>query len=147
MLILLLCIVFKMEWSLPLSLVGVEVMKTSAPDLHCSLGIYVPPTANFPKHFHNMGIRIEVSCCPVVYRQRLIPDPQDEVLVGAKNATILSVSAPKEVNNGPFFFTTVVNVFLYKIADIEGACQGLLGLEPYWLQLHYVMDVSMTFWE
>ncbi|PPQ81078.1 hypothetical protein CVT25_014541 [Psilocybe cyanescens] len=24
-------------------------------------GIYVPPTANFPKHFHNMGIRIEVG--------------------------------------------------------------------------------------
>lgn len=23
-------------------------------------GIYVPPTPNFPKHFHNIGIRIEV---------------------------------------------------------------------------------------
>ncbi|KAG2755665.1 peptidase M24 [Suillus brevipes Sb2] len=58
-------------------------------------GIYVPPTAQFPKHFHNIGIRIE-----------------DEVLVGEKHPVVLSVSAPKE------------------IADIEGACQGLLGLEP-----------------
>jgi len=58
-------------------------------------GIYVPPTANFPKHFHNMGIRIE-----------------DEVLIGPKHPVILSVSAPKEV------------------VDIEGACQGVLGLEP-----------------
>ncbi|KDR74526.1 hypothetical protein GALMADRAFT_227592 [Galerina marginata CBS 339.88] len=59
-------------------------------------GIYVPPTANFPKHFHNIGVRIE-----------------DEVLVGAEHPVVLSVSAPKE------------------IVDIEGACQGLLGLEPY----------------
>ncbi|KAF4615968.1 hypothetical protein D9613_011493 [Agrocybe pediades] len=59
-------------------------------------GIYVPPTPNFPTHFHNIGIRIE-----------------DEVLVQDKHAVVLSVSAPKE------------------IADIEGACQGLLGLEPY----------------
>lgn len=58
-------------------------------------GIYVPPTAQFPKHFHNIGIRIE-----------------DEVLVGEKHPVVLSVSAPKE------------------IADVEGACQGLLGLEP-----------------
>ncbi|KAJ8085839.1 aminopeptidase [Marasmius tenuissimus] len=58
-------------------------------------GIYVPPSPAFPKHFHNIGIRIE-----------------DEVLVGEKHPVVLSVSAPKE------------------IADIEGACQGLLGLEP-----------------
>lgn len=25
------------------------------------VGIYVPPTAMFPKHYHNIGIRIEVS--------------------------------------------------------------------------------------
>ncbi|KZP15097.1 peptidase M24 [Athelia psychrophila] len=59
-------------------------------------GIYVPPTPNFPSHFHDMGIRIE-----------------DDVLIGKNHATILSVNAPKE------------------IADVEGACQGLLGLEPY----------------
>ncbi|KJA21690.1 hypothetical protein HYPSUDRAFT_41827 [Hypholoma sublateritium FD-334 SS-4] len=59
-------------------------------------GIYVPPTANFPKHFHNIGIRIE-----------------DEVLVGRNDAIVLSVAAPKEIE------------------DVEGACQGLLGLEPY----------------
>ncbi|KAF8164915.1 peptidase M24, structural domain-containing protein [Crassisporium funariophilum] len=59
-------------------------------------GIYVPPTANFPKHFHNIGIRIE-----------------DDILIGEEHPIILSVSAPKE------------------IVDIEGACQGSLGLEPY----------------
>lgn len=25
------------------------------------IGIYVPPSNNFPRHFHNMGIRIEVN--------------------------------------------------------------------------------------
>ncbi|KAI6035635.1 peptidase M24 [Pisolithus orientalis] len=58
-------------------------------------GIYVPPLPQFPKNFHNMGIRIE-----------------DEVLVGKEHPMILSVAAPKEV------------------ADVEGACQGLLGLQP-----------------
>ncbi|KAG6915465.1 hypothetical protein DXG01_011332 [Tephrocybe rancida] len=43
-------------------------------------GIYVPPTPNFPTHFHNIGIRIE-----------------DEVLVGKTDPIVLSVSAPKEV--------------------------------------------------
>ncbi|KAF4600522.1 hypothetical protein EYR38_005151 [Pleurotus pulmonarius] len=38
---------------------------------------------------------------------------QDEVLVGTEHPVVLSVNAPKEV------------------ADVEGACQGLLGLEPY----------------
>ncbi|KAG5716139.1 Intermediate cleaving peptidase of 55 kDa [Termitomyces sp. T112] len=59
-------------------------------------GIYVPPSANFPSHFHNIGIRIE-----------------DQVLVGKTDPIVLSVAAPKE------------------IADVEGACQGLLGLEPF----------------
>ncbi|KAF7982312.1 hypothetical protein HWV62_28998 [Athelia sp. TMB] len=59
-------------------------------------GIYVPPSTNFPSHFHDMGIRIE-----------------DDVLIGKEHATVLSVNAPKE------------------IVDVEGACQGLLGLEPY----------------
>ncbi|PPQ68846.1 hypothetical protein CVT26_001680 [Gymnopilus dilepis] len=59
-------------------------------------GIYVPPSANFPSHFHNIGIRIE-----------------DEVLTGEEHPVVLSVSAPKE------------------IADVESACQGVLGLEPY----------------
>ncbi|KAN0097864.1 Peptidase M24, structural domain containing protein [Tylopilus felleus] len=58
-------------------------------------GIYVPPLPQFPKAFHNMGIRIE-----------------DEVLVGKDHPVVLSVSAPKE------------------IVDVEGACQGQLGLEP-----------------
>ncbi|KAJ7047875.1 peptidase M24 [Mycena alexandri] len=59
-------------------------------------GIYVPPSPSFPKHFHNIGIRIE-----------------DEVVVGKEHPIILSVAAPKEIE------------------DVEGACQGLLGLEPF----------------
>ncbi|EIN05000.1 peptidase M24 [Punctularia strigosozonata HHB-11173 SS5] len=59
-------------------------------------GLYVPPAAQFPKHFHGLGVRIE-----------------DEVLVGQEHATVLSAEAPKE------------------ISDVEGACQGLLGFEPY----------------
>ncbi|KAI6168908.1 peptidase M24 [Pisolithus thermaeus] len=59
-------------------------------------GIYVPPVPQFPKSFHNMGIRIE-----------------DEVLVGKEHPIILSVAAPKE------------------IVDVEGACQGLLGLQQF----------------
>jgi intermediate cleaving peptidase 55 len=59
-------------------------------------GVYVPPNANFPKQFHDIGIRIE-----------------DEVLIGEEDPVVLSTSAPKEVE------------------DIEGACQGALGLEPH----------------
>ncbi|KAH9921540.1 peptidase M24, structural domain-containing protein [Epithele typhae] len=59
-------------------------------------GVYVPPLPEFPKHFHNIGIRIE-----------------DEVVVGKKRPVVLSVNAPKE------------------IADIEGSCQGALGLMPF----------------
>ncbi|KAH9853384.1 peptidase M24, structural domain-containing protein [Lenzites betulinus] len=59
-------------------------------------GVYVPPYSEFPKAFHNIGIRIE-----------------DEVLVGKDHPVILSANAPKE------------------IADIEGSCQGLLGLTPF----------------
>lgn len=38
---------------------------------------------------------------------------EDEILVGKDHPTVLSVAAPKE------------------IADVEGACRGDLGLEPY----------------
>ncbi|GJE84829.1 peptidase M24 [Phanerochaete sordida] len=38
---------------------------------------------------------------------------EDEILVGKDHPTVLSVAAPKE------------------IADVEGACRGTLGLEPY----------------
>ena len=43
-------------------------------------GVYVPPLSEFPKAFHNIGIRIE-----------------DEVLVGKEHPEVLSVNAPKEV--------------------------------------------------
>ncbi|KAI0751632.1 peptidase M24, structural domain-containing protein [Daedaleopsis nitida] len=59
-------------------------------------GVYVPPMLDFPKVFHNIGVRIE-----------------DEVLVGKKHPIVLSVNAPKEID------------------DIEGACRGLLGLTPF----------------
>lgn len=43
-------------------------------------GIYVPPLERYPKHFWNLGVRIE-----------------DDVLIGKEAPTVLSVSAPKEV--------------------------------------------------
>ncbi|KDQ14198.1 hypothetical protein BOTBODRAFT_132675 [Botryobasidium botryosum FD-172 SS1] len=43
-------------------------------------GVYVPPDPAFPKHFHNIGIRIE-----------------DEVLVQQDHAVVLSANAPKEI--------------------------------------------------
>ncbi|KAI0959231.1 hypothetical protein AcW1_004114 [Taiwanofungus camphoratus] len=86
--------------------VGIDLHESSYFDRHAPLqpgmvitvepGVYVPPSSSYPKHFHNIGIRIE-----------------DEVLVGEKYPVVLSASAPKE------------------IVDIEGACQGLLGLEPF----------------
>jgi len=32
------------------------------------LGIYVPPMAVFPKHYHNLGIRIEARTCSQIVR-------------------------------------------------------------------------------
>jgi len=86
--------------------VGIDLHETSFIDRATPLqegmiitiepGVYVPPNANFPKQFHDIGIRIE-----------------DEVLIGEEDPVVLSTSAPKEVE------------------DIEGACQGALGLEPH----------------
>jgi len=86
--------------------VGIDLHETSFIDRAAPLqegmiitiepGVYVPPNANFPKQFHDIGIRIE-----------------DEVLIGEEDPVVLSTSAPKEVE------------------DIEGACQGALGLEPH----------------
>ncbi|KAI0301929.1 peptidase M24 [Multifurca ochricompacta] len=55
-------------------------------------GVYVPVDPQFPKHFQGLGMRIE-----------------DEVLVGVENPVVLSINAPKEIE------------------DVEGACQGALG--------------------
>jgi intermediate cleaving peptidase 55 len=60
-------------------------------------GIYVPPSNNFPRRFHNMGIRIEAGRSPMVYDIKTDETRQDEVLVGKEHATILTVNAPKEV--------------------------------------------------
>lgn len=51
-------------------------------------GIYVPAAPQFPKQYHNMGIRIE-----------------DEVLVGKKDPIVLSVAAPKEVSGNTWLLT------------------------------------------
>ncbi|KAF8451032.1 hypothetical protein L210DRAFT_3500241 [Boletus edulis BED1] len=75
-------------------------------------GIYVPPVPQFPKAFHNMGIRI---------------DSEDEVLVGKNHPVVLSVAAPKE------------------IVDVEGACQGQLGLEPPRIFSHLTPSTSSVF--
>jgi intermediate cleaving peptidase 55 len=53
-------------------------------------GIYVPPAPQFPKQYHNLGIRIE-----------------DEVLVGPNDPVVLTASAPKEVCTIPFAFLLV----------------------------------------
>jgi hypothetical protein len=63
-------------------------------------GIYVPPTPNFPKFFHNLGIRIEV-CSNQSSPRHFAHSHQDEILVGDKHPTILSVAAPKEVSLVP----------------------------------------------
>jgi len=59
-------------------------------------GLYIPPHPDYPRAFHNMGIRIE-----------------DEVLVQKEHPVVLSVAAPKEIE------------------DVEAACQGSLGLEAH----------------
>jgi len=43
-------------------------------------GVYVPPDFAYPKHFHNIGIRIE-----------------DEVLVHQDHTEVLTVDAPREI--------------------------------------------------
>ena len=77
-------------------------------------GVYVPCDDAFPKHFQGLGVRIE-----------------DEVLVGEKYATVLSVNAPKEVSSSLVRCQDGADVLRPQIADIEGSCQGLLGLEPF----------------
>ncbi|KAH7344152.1 peptidase M24 [Rhizoctonia solani] len=59
-------------------------------------GVYVPADHIFPKWFHNIGIRIE-----------------DQVLVERTDPIVLSVNAPKEIE------------------DVEATCQGVLGVGPY----------------
>ena len=60
-------------------------------------GIYVPPVPQFPKAFHNIGIRIEVRGRIRLLTYSVLRPPQDEVLVGRNHPVVLSVAAPKEV--------------------------------------------------
>jgi len=55
---------------------------------------------------------------------------QDEVLVGKKHPILLTVNAPKEVRCTQCFGSILMYVIL-QISDVEGACQGSLGLEPF----------------
>jgi hypothetical protein len=41
-------------------------------------GIYVPQSATFPKHFHNLGIRIEVGRHSLALTQSLINGRHDD---------------------------------------------------------------------
>ena len=67
-----------------------------------SPGIYVPPAPQFPKVFHNMGIRIEVRHrISFTVTPFMLMFPQDEVLVGKDHPVVLSVAAPKEVGPSP----------------------------------------------
>ena len=84
--------------------------------LNSRAGVYVPPTSLFPRHFHNIGIRIEVSQIqslhPFIYlfklnlHQHYFTYLKDEVLVGKNHPVILSVNAPKEVRG---FLTSAEN--------------------------------------
>lgn len=52
--------------------------------------------------------------------------------MGKEHATILSVNAPKEVDLSVTSTTCFSNYLLDRqLADVEGACQGLLGLTAY----------------
>lgn len=75
-------------------------------------GCYVPASDAFPKAFHGMGIRIEVTTYYLI-RSKSSTDaslsgPQDAVAFTAEGPLNLSANAPKEV------------------VDVEGVCQGLL---------------------
>ena len=63
-----------------------------------------------------------------------LPDMQDEVLVTKDHPVVLSVAAPKEVRKNGQHRNKKTNIKTktkIKIADVEGACQGTIGLEPY----------------
>lgn len=53
------------------------------------------------------------------------------MLVGPEHPVVLSVNAPKEVLVSPDCCYIDSLMFAAQVADVEGACQGLLGLEPY----------------
>ncbi|KZT13168.1 uncharacterized protein LAESUDRAFT_690390 [Laetiporus sulphureus 93-53] len=84
--------------------VGIDLHESSHFDRHQPLkpgmvitiepGLYIPPTPYFPTRFHNLGVRIE-----------------DQVLVGEHEPVVLTVNAPKEID------------------DVEAACQRLLPLQ------------------
>lgn len=79
-----------------------------------SPGVYVPPMPQFPKVFHNMGVRIEVrNPIPFTVTCSVLISPQDEVLVGKDHAVVLSVAAPKEVGFfSPPLGSTIIKLFV-----------------------------------
>ncbi|BGP23779.1 aminopeptidase [Rhodotorula toruloides] len=67
-------------------------------------GITVPPVAHFPKHFHNLTVRIE-----------------DEVLVRKEDCVVLSVDAPKELVD----VEACCQGFLEGVREEKGAAAGV----------------------
>lgn len=81
--------------------------------MHISPGVYVPPVPQFPKVFHNMGIRIEVrNRISSTVTCSVLISPQDEVLVGKDYPVILSVAAPKEVSLFSPPLGSTINLFV-----------------------------------
>lgn len=103
------------------------------------LGIYVPPTAKFPKHFHNIGIRIEVSCIILYLLLDLLLHSnwtnwtQDVVLVGSEYPIVLSASAPKEVNIVEYQFSKSVWPSSGKGRRRWRNVPGTLGIRSIWI--------------
>ena len=52
-------------------------------DYWIAIGVYIPPDSAYPKHFHNIGIRIEVrfTTADFILCLTVFPLFQDEVLV------------------------------------------------------------------
>ncbi len=84
-------------------------------------GIYVPAAPQFPKQYHNMGIRIE-----------------DEVLVGEKDPLVLSVAAPKEVSTA---LINNLNAQFCTYPALDCGCGGCMSGTP-WVRA--VLSCSMV---
>ena len=99
------------------------------------LGIYVPPSPLFPKEFHDIGIRIEVSIDLLLLLWSVVRSILFSTRMKfSSGKSILRCSASTHLRRFvvSFAFTASDHSFASsQIADIEGACKGVLGLEPY----------------